>query len=563
MAGTARLLVTAIALLAAVTAVSAFGRYRNDYNDYQEVQQGSARQEQGRPASGFGKVENMDETVAQSGFLYLSSLPAGLSKLMPPVVNIYILLIHVYLAWSTVVLVLWSLGLSHTHVRAWVHTHGLTAKATVHKLKLRSVSFVSSQASSVYLVIRNLYVSICKMMAESAVQETKLHNLSEQVTDLKAEMTTRMSEMLLLLQAVRQEVQDGRQVKPTEADEWKELRNGLSSKLEGRMVQEEEMRKEEGCGRMETEEKFDGFSAGEGCVIQDDLSLSGRQFLDEVVEEYSKEMEEERIGRVGGMSKAHHAEVVKRDDGKERVDAVMRQQEEGRAEVGRTADYPKADVDGLASEVDRVKDEVEGLKTDVARRARMEERSKEVNDLRRGVEEVKGEMKAEMGRRMPDDELDERNGMNDLRNAMEDLKVEMNLRMTLAEEQRKTAMLEWLEDLKHQVKEWKAEVTGGLDDLKQRMDEGGSQAREKMDDLRCQVEEEKAEMTKGLDDMKQRMDEGERDAMGKRGALAECALDNQESLSDLSTRLDGFQEITTRIDAEIKSLWEAFHSVGL
>ncbi|CAI5484224.1 unnamed protein product [Closterium sp. Yama58-4] len=539
MASMARLLVTAIALLAAVTAASAYARYTDDYNDYQvRVAKRYGRAWSNQAKAEEARVTQQHNTVKGEGAVppylasmisvYLTRQPAALRELMPSAVNTYIALIHVYLAWSTL------------------------------------------------------------------------------IDNLTAEMNSKMNSMMLLLQAVKREVEAGRQVSQSELNQGREFNTGLDgvgdSSMEERQVQAEAQEEEghppqglsesgsrlleemlEECRMqmrkimylremrvlVELEEleeveageagvAADACSTGEGSEPWDEQELeTWIQFLERVLRENRGVHEEgsERMVSTDGVGarddEAGMPDGVARSE--EEGDGAMRVDREEKADTGGRSGDIKADVAGLGNEVERMKGDVERLRNDVAGRAKVEEeREKEEgltcasSDVRKCLDELRAEMKAEVAVLVEDRERRISDKLDELRREVEEGRAE-DMRMFLdelrAEIKAEVAVL---------VEQRESRIFGKLDELRREVEEGRAEEAGRMRELSEKAEKGKAEVAGRLSEFQQRLDEEKIDAANH----AVSALEDRERIVGLSTRLESFQEDTTRIDHEIQALWE-------
>ncbi|CAI6001308.1 unnamed protein product [Closterium sp. NIES-65] len=183
----------------------------------------------------------------------------------------------------------------------------------------------------------------------------------------------------------------------------------------------------------------------------------------------------------------------------------------------------EADVAGLENEVERMRDDMEKVKVEVAGRAKVEEeRKKAINSLRKEVEGLKY-------------------GSSDVRKCLDELKAEMKAEMAMLVEEREKRILGKLDQLRCEVEEGRAEEAGRIRELREEVEAG------------------KVEVAWRLGELQQRLDERKMEASG--GAAG--AMDGGEWVEVLSARMENFREVATRVEGEIQSLWEVFHSAGL
>ncbi|CAI6001292.1 unnamed protein product [Closterium sp. NIES-65] len=239
-------------------------------------------------------------------------------------------------------------------------------------------------------------------------------------------MNSKMNSMMLLLRAVKWEVEAGSRVKQEqrESNEGAELKGGLDELVTPGMgetgVQAPGMR-ERG---VQAEVRDEGRH-------RDELSESGRRFLEEVVEEYSREMEQ--MGKRKKMGEREETE-----------------------------------------EVESTKGDVERLRNVVAGRAEVEEeREISINSLRKEVEGLK---------------CDSRYGMK----CLDELRAEMKAEMAVLVAQRERIFFGKLDELRVEMEEGRAEEVGRMRELREVENEKAEVA-ERLSEMQHRVEEGRME----------------------------------------------------------------------
>ncbi|CAI7819768.1 unnamed protein product [Closterium sp. NIES-54] len=381
-----------------------------------------------------------------------------------------------------------------------------------------------------------------------------------------------MNSMMQLLQTVKREVEASRRVSQREPNEEGTCNNGLGglqhSSMEERQVQAEAWEEEghppqglsesgvsmleemlEECrmqmrmirvlkvrremvdlGELEEVEEEEA-AAGEECEPWDEQELeTWIQFLERVLRENRQEHEEgsERMGSTGGVGTGDDeagmsAGVVRLG---EEEDGDMMESRERRADTGGRSGDIKADVAGVGTEVERMNGDVERMKGDVerlknamARRARMEEgRKRDIGSLRREVEGLKS-------------------CSGEASKCLDELRGEMKAEMAVLVEQSERRVFGKLDEWRCEMEEGRAEEVGRMRELKEEVDAG------------------KAEVVGRLSKINHRLDEGRMEARA-RAASAASALQDRERVEGLSVWLGSFQEVTTRVEGEIRALWE-------
>ncbi|CAI7932655.1 unnamed protein product, partial [Closterium sp. NIES-54] len=96
-----------------------------------------------------------------------SYLPATLGELLPSAVNTYIVLIHVYLACSTVVLILWSLGVSQSRIMHYLHQQLLAGRTTLLELKKHALDSMAHIISCLHQHLLATRTTFLKLMNDA------------------------------------------------------------------------------------------------------------------------------------------------------------------------------------------------------------------------------------------------------------------------------------------------------------------------------------------------------------------------------------------------------------
>ncbi|CAI6008729.1 unnamed protein product [Closterium sp. NIES-65] len=206
----------------------------------------------------------------------------------------------------------------------------------------------------------------------------------------------------------------------------------------------------------------------------------------------------------------------------EEEDGALRGNGEGRTDMGGGSDDIEADVAGVGNEVERMESDVERLINEVAGRARVEEeREKDISTLRREVEGLKC-------------------CFSDVRKCVEELRGEMRAVV----EQREVVVLgrldEWkheVDDLKHQMGNLRHQVEEGRREVEEgRVEEERVEEAGRMRELKVEVDREKAEVAWRLSELQQRQDERRTEA----STCAASAMDDKERVIGLNARLESF-----------------------
>ncbi|CAI5532801.1 unnamed protein product, partial [Closterium sp. Naga37s-1] len=568
------------------------------WSNQAKAEEGRVKQQQTTTGSGHeAGATDKGKAAAQSNLWpsISSYLPATLGELLPSAVNTYIVLIHVYLACSTVVLILWSLGVSQSrimhylhqqllagrttllelkkhaldsmaHIISCLHQHLLATRTTFLKLMNDALDFMATRGTSFRQATRHVFAAK-PGMGDSATENAEHLGLARQIDNLTAEMNSKMNSMMQLLQTVKREVEAGRRVSQSEPNEEGTCNNGLDglqhSSMEERQVQAEAWEEEghplqglsesgvrmleemlEECrmqmrmirvlkarremvdlGELEEVEEEEA-AAGEECEPWDEQELeTWIQFLERVLRENRREHEEgsERMGSTGGVvtgddEAGMSAGVVRLG---EEEDGDMMESRERRADTGGRSGDIKSDVAGVGTEVERMKGDVERLKNAMARKARMEEgRERDIGSLRREVEGLKS-------------------CSGEASKCLDELRGEMKAEMAVLVEQSERRVFGKLDEWRREMEEGRAEEVGRMRELKEEVDAG------------------KAEVVGRLSKINHRLDEGRMEARA-RAASAASALQDRERVEGLSVRLGSFQEVTTRVEGEIRALWECW-----
>ncbi|CAI5482850.1 unnamed protein product [Closterium sp. Yama58-4] len=530
----ARLLVTAVVLLAAALAASAYGLYSDEHfgNEQERLQaliermkaeENRLTQQQTTTGSGHqAGATDKGTAVAQSHVVssissYLTHLPAALSKLLPSAVNTYIVghIMHCLhqqlLAARTALLKLKKRTfICMAHIMHSLHQHSLAVSSALLKLKKGSLDFTATQGTSVCQAVRHVFAAK-PVTIGSTPERTDFCRLSDQIDNLTAQMNSKMNGLMLLLQAVKREVEAGSRVKQEqrEPNQGGELKGGQDELVTPGMG-------ERGVHAPGMWERLVQAEVQEEGRHRDELSESGKLFLEEVVEEYSREMEE--LGE--------------------------REEREEMKEV----EITKGDVERLRNEVaGRVRVEEEGERDMNILRREVEVLKCGFGDARKCMEELRDDVKAEMAVLRREVEV-LKCVSSDVRKCPEELRAELKTEMAVLVAQRERRILDRLDELRDEMYGWRREV-----------EEGRVVVAERMREVSEEVDTGKAEVARRLIELQQRLDERKMEAIGG----AATTMDDGERVEVLSARLESFRDVATRVEGEIQALWEAFHSVGL